>query len=191
MRAKIVIVGVGALGSHLALFLRNVDAELVLVDFDRVEAKNLQSQLHTKMGLGKNKAAALQQTLKGLFGRDATAVPHKLVADNADALLTGAALVVDCLDNAPSRQLVQDWVRAHDVACLHGALAADGQFCRVVWDAEFAIDGAATGAATCEDGEHLPFVGRVAAELAMAAQRFLRDGRKVGAQLFPGGQVAI
>ena len=191
MSAKVVIVGVGALGSHLALLLRNVDADLVLVDFDRVEAKNVQAQFHTKMGLGKNKAAALQQTLKGLFGRDVTAIPHRLGAENVATLLGGAALVVDCLDNAPSRQLVQDHVRAHGIACLHGALAADGQFGRVIWDEDFAIDGAAAGAATCEDGEHLPFVARVAAELALAAQRFLRDGKKVGAQLFPGGQVAV
>lgn len=189
--SKVVIVGVGALGSHLALLLRNVKVSLVLVDFDRVEAKNVMSQFHTRMGLGRNKAQALQQSLKGLFGVDATAVPHRLTADNVEVLLGEASLVVDCLDNGPSRRIVQDFVRARAIACLHGALAPDGQFGRVVWDEQFVIDEGAAGAATCEDGEHLPFIALVGAELALAVQRFVHDGRKRGVQLHPGGSIPI
>lgn len=188
---KLVVVGVGALGSHLALLLRNVGRPLVLVDFDRVEAKNTMSQFHTKLGLGRNKAQALQQSLKGLFGVDATAVPHRLTADNVEVLLGGASLVVDCLDNGESRRIVQGFVRARGIACLHGALAPDGAFGRVVWDEDFAIDDGAAGAATCEDGAHLPFVALVSAHLAMAVQRFLADGRKTGVQVHPGGSIAI
>lgn len=188
---KLVIVGVGALGSHLALLLRNVEASLVFVDFDRVEAKNVLSQFHTKMGLGRNKAQALQQSLKGLFGVDATAIPHRLTADNVAALLGEASLVVDCLDNAESRRIVQDFVRARGIACLHGAVAPDGQFGRAIWDEQFVIDAGAAGAATCEDGEHLPFLALVAAELASASQRFLDDGQKRGVQRHPGGSIAV
>ena len=188
---KIVVVGVGALGSHLALLLRNLDVSLVLVDFDRVESKNLASQFHTKLGLGRNKAQALVQSLKGLFGIDVLSIPHRLVADNVEVILGGASLVVDCLDNAESRRLVSGFVRARGIACLHGALAPDGAFGRVVWDEDFAPDEGAAGAATCEDGEHLPFVALVAAELALSVQRFVRDGRKTGAQVSPSGAIVI
>lgn len=187
---KIVVVGVGALGSHLALLLRNLDVSLVLVDFDRVEAKNLTSQFHTKLGLGRNKAQALQQALKGMFGRDSYAVPHRLGADNVETLLGTATLVVDCLDNGESRRIVQNFVRARGIACVHGALAPDGAFGRVIWDPAFTVDDGPAGAATCEDGEHLPFVALVAAELALAVQRFVRDGRTTGAQVFPTGAIS-
>jgi hypothetical protein len=61
----------------------------------------------------------------------------------------------------------------------------------VIWDEDFAIDDGATGAATCEDGEHLPFVALVAAERALAAQRFLKTGRKRGAQISPAGSIPV
>lgn len=191
MAIELVIVGVGALGSHVALFVRNLDVKLTVIDFDRVEAKNTASQFHTRLSLGKNKAAALAQSLKGLFGVDATAVPHRLGSDNVEVLLGRAGLVVDCLDDAPSRKVVQDFVRARAIPCVHGALAADGAFGRVVWDDAFTIDAAAPGAATCEDGQHLPFVARVAAELAHAVATYVRTGDSVGAQIFPSGQIAL
>ena len=58
---KIVIVGVGALGSHLVLLGRNWSARFVVIDDDRVEQKNTQSQFHSRMGVGRNKAQAMQQ----------------------------------------------------------------------------------------------------------------------------------
>src|SRR5574342_1053124 len=95
----IVIVGVGALGSHLVQFIRNEKVDVKIIDFDRVEQKNVMSQFHGKPGVGKNKAAALQQAMEFMFKRQLAAVSNKLVADNIDVLLKGATLVVDCLDN--------------------------------------------------------------------------------------------
>ena len=189
---KIVLVGAGALGSHLVLFARNVDATWKVVDFDRVEQKNTLSQFHTRMGLGKNKAQALQQTMQGLFQGKLEAVPHKLIAGNAQALFDGADLVVDCLDNAASRRVLQDAVRERKIPCVHGALSADGQFGRVVWDEHFAIDAEnVAGQATCEGGEHVPFIALVAATLAAAVQRFVADGSRVSTNLHPGGMVRL
>jgi molybdopterin/thiamine biosynthesis adenylyltransferase len=188
VKKRIVIVGVGALGSHLALLVRNLDASIVVIDFDRVERKNVLSQFHTEMSVGKNKATALQQAMSGLFKVKVEAVPHRLTPDNADALLAKADLVVDCLDNGASRRAVQDLVRAKGIPCLHGALAPDGAFGRVVWDESFAIDDeSGAGAATCEDGEHLPFIALVSAFMARAVQRFVQDGRRIGFQVHPGG----
>lgn len=185
---KLVIVGVGALGSHVVLLLRNVGATLKCIDFDRVEQKNVASQFHTKMGVGKSKTEALKQTMNGLFGVKLDTVPHKLTADNAKELLGGADLVIDCLDNAPSREVVQEFVRRSNIPCLHGALDANGSFGRVVWDESFKIDsGSAPGTATCEDGEHLPFIAITASYLAQAAKDFLTKGKKTGYEVTPAG----
>jgi predicted ThiF/HesA family dinucleotide-utilizing enzyme len=180
---KVVIVGVGALGSHLILLTRNLKAQFVLVDMDKIETKNTMSQFHTRMGVGKNKAVATQQTLSGLFGLKVEANPNRLTADNVRQILGGADLVVDCLDNAASRQVVQDFVRANKIPCLHGALDPDGSFGRVVWDEVFVIDHEGTvGAATCEDGRHLPFIVWASSLLAYATQQFVEKGIRVNFQ---------
>jgi|SRR5690606_18148708 len=192
---KIVIVGVGALGSHVALLLRNLDMQnvpgapgellrLVAIDFDRVEQKNTLAQFHSKTAVGKNKALSLQQTINFLFGVKIDVVPHKLVQENVQALLKDAVLVIDCLDNGPSRRTVQTFVRELRIPCLHGALAANGTIGRVVWDNKFAIDDNDGEGATCEDGEHLPFIALVAAHIARAAQEFVKSQQQMSFQVF-------
>jgi predicted ThiF/HesA family dinucleotide-utilizing enzyme len=197
---RVIIVGVGALGSHVALLARNWKNPLRIVDFDRIETKNTQSQFHSKMGLGKNKAQALQQALQGLFGIKIDAVPYKLADDNAGTLLGDsagtklgkAALVIDCTDNAAARRVIQKHVRKHGIPCLHGALSADGTFGRIVWDEHFVADEEGKeGQATCEDGEQLPMFALAAAQIAVTAQRFLKDGTKQSFQVMPTGIVRL
>ena len=178
--------GVGALGSHVAQFLRN-DGDITVVDFDRVEQKNTLSQVHARNSVGKNKTVALQQVLSFLWGTKVTSVPHKLTEDNVGQILKGSGLVLDCLDNGVGRRVIQAYVRANKVPCLHGALAANGAMGQVLWDADFKIDDGAAGAPTCEDGEHLPFIGLVSCYLARAAQEYLKSGRQIGFQVFPVG----
>ena len=191
MTRTLTIVGLGALGSHLALLLRTQDLQLRLVDFDRVEKKNTLSQFHTRMGVGRNKAQALQQALQGLFSVRAQAVPHRLVADNAQAVLGGSDLLVDCVDHAPTRLLLQAYAREQGLPCLHGALAADGAYARVHWSERFAVDEGGEGEATCEDGQHLPFIATVSAHMALVLQRFLETGERRELHLHPGGVIPV
>jgi molybdopterin/thiamine biosynthesis adenylyltransferase len=185
---NITIVGVGALGSHLVQSLRNEQVALKVIDFDRVEMKNVASQFHFKNGVGKKKTDALKQAMQFCYGRKIETVGNKLTADNVEQLLGGADLVVDCLDNGEARRLVQGFARATSVPCLHGALAADGGFARVIWDEHFVIDDeTGVGAATCEDGEHLPFIQIATSYLAYAVQQFVKTGRKVGFSISPAG----
>jgi len=185
---KITIIGVGALGSHLVQALRNEKVTLKIVDFDRVEMKNVASQFHFKNGVGKKKVDALKQAMQFCFGRKIETVGNKLTADNVDQLLGDADLLVDCLDNGEARTLVQGFARAKGVPCLHGALAADGGFGRAIWTEDFVIDNEGSGGEpTCEDGEFLPFIEIVASYIAFAVQRFLKDGRKRGFQISPAG----
>jgi len=107
-----------------------------------------------------------------------------------DQLLAGADLIVDCLDNAEARRIVQGFARRTNTPCLHGGVDAEGSFGRVVWDEDFVIDsGAAPGTPTCEDGENLPFIASVSSYIARSAQAFLRKGVKHGFQISPGGVV--
>lgn len=190
-KKSVTIVGVGALGSHLVQFMRNLPVSTKIIDFDRVDAKNVQSQFHTKLGVGKSKVQALKGQMTMLYGINVEAVPHKLVADNVQQLLGSKVdIVVDCLDNGEGRRLVQQHAREKKIPCLHGALAAGGAFGRVVWDEKFKIEDAPIGAAaTCEDGEHLPFIVVVAGLLARAVQEFLVRGSRIGFEVNAGGVI--
>ena len=184
---RIVIIGVGALGSHVLLFSRNLAVDFRLVDFDRIEAKNEKSQFHTKMGRGKNKVQAVAQAMQGMFGLKVNdLVPHRLTADNVSKLLGDADLVVDCVDNGETRKLIQDFVRANSIPCVHGGLSADGLFGVVRWDEEFTISYAVPGTPTCEDGDHLPLIALASAALAEAIKGFMADGPKHNASIQPG-----
>jgi molybdopterin-synthase adenylyltransferase len=188
----VTIVGVGALGSHAALLLRNVDATLKIIDDDRVEARNLASQFHAKPNVGQLKVESVKRAMQYLYGRQVVTVPHRLTADNAEAVLGGSTLVIDALDNFASRQIVSSVVRTKGIPCLHGALAADGAFGRVCWEEAFVADREdAVGAPTCENGDHLAFIALVSAYLAHAAKHYLTTGKKIGHSVSPAGAVCI
>ena len=182
----ITIIGVGALGSHAALFLRNEKVGLKVVDFDRVEMKNTQAQFHTKMAMGKNKVQSLQQSFQGLFGIKVDIVPHKLTTDNAMTIFASSDLVIDCTDNMEARRVIMETVKGTTIPCLHGALSAAGDFAQVIWTEHFKPDSESDEAgATCVDGEHLPFFSYAGAMLAMEAQSFLKTGKRRSFQLTP------
>lgn len=192
MKRRVVIVGAGALGSHVALFLRNEAVDLRVIDDDRVESKNTLAQVHTRQGLGRNKAMALQQTLNGLWGVKIDAVPSRLGDTNAWTLLDGAGLVLDCTDNIATRKGIAHYVTVAGIPCLHGALSADGTFGRIVWEPWFTPDAeGAPGQATCEGGEHLPFFALVGAQMAVIVQEFLATGVQRSVQVTPGGVVRL
>ena len=185
---KVVMVGVGALGSHVLSMCRNLEVSWKVIDFDRVEQKNVASQMHTKMSLGRNKAQAIQQSMMGFYGLKIDAVPHKLTAENVEQLLGDADLVLDCVDNGATRRIIQDFAKARGIACLHGGLSADGHFGRVMWSEMFVIDDeSVVGQPTCEGGEHLGFINLVSSVMAMCAQAFIKDGKRTSWHVFPAG----
>lgn len=176
---RLVICGVGALGSTAVLFIRNLDVELRLVDFDRVESKNLAAQWFVKQSVGKPKADSVRLQLANFYGKKADALNVRLAANNTEQLLAQCDLAVDCFDNADSRSVLAEACRARGLPLLHGALAADGTFGMVRWDERFTPDREdVTGQATCEGGEHLPMIGLVGATLARAIQDFVEDGKR-------------
>lgn len=177
MTTRVVVCGVGALGSTAVHYCRNLDVELRLVDFDRVESKNLAAQWFVKQSVGKNKAEAIRLQLANFYGARAEAFGVRLAATNAAQLLAGGALAVDCFDNADSRIALSDAARTAGMPLVHAALAGDGTFGIVRWDERFVADREdVAGQATCEGGEHLPMIGLVGATLARAIQDFVRTG---------------
>jgi hypothetical protein len=175
---KIAFCGVGALGSNAVVLCRNLPAELRLIDFDRVESKNLLTQAFTKPSVGKNKAEALKLQLANYHGVKSEAFGVRLEATNVESLCAPADLLVDCFDNAASRRLVSEFARRASKPLVHAALSGDGTFGLVRWEERFTADAEdQEGQATCEGGENLPIIGVVASALARTVQDFLKTGK--------------
>lgn len=174
---RVTFCGVGALGSHAVMLCRNLPATLRLVDFDRVESKNLAAQAFVKASIGKNKAVALKMQLATFFGLQVEAVGVRIQQENTAELLLDADLLVDAMDNAASRNMVSAFARQHQRPLVHAAVAADGTFGIIRWDEHFTADAEdEPGQATCEGGEHLPLLGVLSATLARTVQDFVASG---------------
>lgn len=142
--ARIVVCGVGAVGSNLADNLaRQGCAGFRLIDFDRVDPHNAGTQRYGLDDAGALKVHALQQQLFDGCGIEVAVVSQRLEPGNARKHLSKADLVVDSFDNSASRQLVQDQSRALGVPCLHVGLYED--YAEAVWDEVYTVPKDATG----------------------------------------------
>ncbi len=109
--AKVLCVGTGGLGAPLALYLAAAGVgTLGLVDFDTVDASNLQRQIiHSTATVGKLKVDSAEIMLKGL-NPHMKVVKHNTMLTSANALevLKGYDIVADGTDNFQTRYLVND-----------------------------------------------------------------------------------
>lgn len=130
-RARVAVVGAGGLGSPCLLYLAAAGVgRLTIIDDDAVALSNLQRQvLFTTADQGALKAPRAAAHLHALNPHVETmAVPLRLEADNADALLTGHDLIIDGCDSFATRLIVADAALALRIPLLSGAVGPyDGQ----------------------------------------------------------------
>jgi adenylyltransferase/sulfurtransferase len=109
--SRVLVVGVGGLGSPAALYLAAVGVgEIGLVEFDTVHLTNLHRQvLYTTDDVGHSKLAAARERLAAL-NPDTRIVPYeeRFSAQNARRILEPYDVVVDGTDNFPARYLLND-----------------------------------------------------------------------------------
>ena len=104
--ATALIIGMGGLGSPAAMYLAAAGVgKLVIVDYDIVEASNLQRQIiHMDVSIGFNKVDSAQQTIKALNpGCALEAINYQVDGDELKALIDRVDIVLDCCDNFPTR----------------------------------------------------------------------------------------
>ena len=109
--ARVLCVGTGGLGSPLAFYLAAAGVgTLGLVDFDVVDASNLQRQiLHSTRDIGRKKLDSAEEKLTAL-NPSLKVVKHETMLTSANALdiLKDYDIVADGTDNFPTRYLVND-----------------------------------------------------------------------------------
>src|SRR5947199_2228998 len=111
LEAKVLLLGAGGLGSPAALYLAAAGVgTLGIVDNDAVDVSNLQRQvIHNSERIGVSKVDSAEQTITEL-NPDVTVTkyPVRLGAENIMDILPGYDIVVDGLDNFPTRYLLND-----------------------------------------------------------------------------------
>jgi molybdopterin/thiamine biosynthesis adenylyltransferase/rhodanese-related sulfurtransferase len=129
--AKVLLLGAGGLGSPTALYLAAAGVgTLGIVDDDVVDLSNLQRQvIHNSERVGAPKVDSAEQSIKAL-NPDVKVVkyPVRLKAENVMEIIEGYDVIVDGVDNFPTRYLLNDaTVRLRIPVVSASILGFDGQ----------------------------------------------------------------
>ncbi len=109
--ARVLMVGTGGLGAPLGLYLAAAGVgTLGLVDFDDVEASNLQRQvIHGTGDVGRSKLDSARDRIKDVNPHvNVETYETSLTSENALDIFRNYDIVVDGTDNFPTRYLVND-----------------------------------------------------------------------------------
>ena len=116
---RVIVFGIGGVGSHLAYFLRKINAdtqqnivnEVFLVDFDTIEQKNISRQLFSDSSVGSNKA---EVSACGLENTDIEFTAMKTKITSEEQLLffdSENDLAIICTDNMDSKLLIAEYFK--------------------------------------------------------------------------------
>ena len=124
-QARVLIVGVGALGSPVALYLAAAGVGTIgLVDDDRVRLSNLQRQVaHSSAGVGKLKVEEAARSLLSINPQTRIeAEPSRIDESNAMPVLSRYDIIVDGTDSFQARYLLSDAAYLLRLPLVHGSI---------------------------------------------------------------------
>ncbi len=131
LESKVLLLGAGGLGSPTALYLAAAGVgTLGIVDDDEVDLSNLQRQvIHTTDRIGTPKVDSAEESIKAI-NPDVEVVKYqtRLDASNITDIIPGYDVIVDGVDNFPTRYLLNDaTVRLQIPVVSASILGFDGQ----------------------------------------------------------------
>jgi adenylyltransferase/sulfurtransferase len=123
--AKVFIAGSGGLGSPVSIYLAAAGIGMVrIVDHDEIELSNLNRQvLHWDENIGMRKVDSTTEKLKRLNPEvKIEAVAETITGVNVHQLVAGFDLIVDAMDNMPTRYLLNKAAIEKGIPFFHGAV---------------------------------------------------------------------
>jgi molybdopterin-synthase adenylyltransferase len=124
-KAKVFIAGAGGLGSPAAIYLAAAGIGTIrIADHDTVELSNLNRQvLHGDKDIGKEKVVSAAAKLKELNPNIRIETYGETITEaNAAKLVGDSDLIVDAMDNLPTRYLLNRTAIAKNIPFFHGAV---------------------------------------------------------------------
>jgi molybdopterin/thiamine biosynthesis adenylyltransferase len=184
LAARVLVVGLGGLGSPAAMYLASAGVgKLLLADGDQVELSNLARQIaHGTPDIGVNKAASAAATLREINpGVEIRVIPRQMDEEALTRVLAEVDLVVDATDNYPVRYAINRACIAAALPMVSGsAIRTEGQVS--VFDPHrggpcyrcLYPQADADSAMSCsESGVLAPVVGVIGSMLALEALKLL------------------
>ncbi|HTG01978.1 MAG TPA: HesA/MoeB/ThiF family protein [Nitrospirota bacterium] len=123
--STVFIAGAGGLGSPVSIYLAVAGVGSIRIcDFDSPDWSNLNRQiLHDNTRIGINKAVSAKMTLERLNPEiSVTAIPDKIVEDNVDRIVGNADIILDCMDNFPTRYLLNECAIRKKIPLVYGSI---------------------------------------------------------------------
>jgi molybdopterin/thiamine biosynthesis adenylyltransferase len=119
---KIVVIGIGGIGSHLLppllQYLRGKEfyRDIIFVDGDHYEEKNKERQIVT--GVGENKADSTAKYYMDSLKMNISSSPRYVTQENIRFLIGNDDVIFLCVDNNKTRKLIDDYISNLDSVCL-------------------------------------------------------------------------
>ena len=124
-KASVFIAGAGGLGSPISIYLAAAGVgNIRLVDHDKIELSNLNRQiLYGDGDIGKRKTDSAAEKLKSL-NKDINveAVAETITGENVAGLVGDCDLIIDAMDNLPTRYLLNQTAIEKKIPFFHGAV---------------------------------------------------------------------
>ncbi len=124
-QADVFLAGAGGLGSPISMFLAAAGiGKIRIVDDGFVETSNLNRQiLYGNEDLGQAKVVCAQKALERLNPHiQVEAIPKTIQAENGYELVENCGIIVDALDNYPTRYLLNQVAFQKNIPLVHGAV---------------------------------------------------------------------
>jgi molybdopterin/thiamine biosynthesis adenylyltransferase len=124
-KSKVVIAGSGGLGSPSAIYLAAAGVgTLRIIDHDKVELSNLNRQvLHWDKDIGRSKVTSAADKLIQLNKEvRLETIKATITSKNAVGMVAGFDVIIDALDNLPTRFMLNEAAIEYDIPFVHGAV---------------------------------------------------------------------
>jgi adenylyltransferase/sulfurtransferase len=124
-RTKVFIAGAGGLGCPVCIYLAAAGVGVMrVVDHDRVELSNLNRQvLYWGEDVGTRKVDSVAEKLRKLNQEvKIEAIDEMITEDSVSQLVAGFDLIVDAMDNLPTRYLLNKAALDKNIPFFHGAI---------------------------------------------------------------------
>lgn len=123
--STVFVAGAGGLGSPVSIYLAVAGVgHIRICDFDSPELSNLNRQiLHDPSRIGVNKATSGRQTLERINPNiQVTDLQEKITEESVDRLVGDSQLILDCMDNFPTRFVLNDCAIRKGIPLIHASI---------------------------------------------------------------------